>query len=89
MNWELLLLLACPLMMVFCMKGMFSGSKNKEVKKEAQQLRQGDLQTVQQQVAELMEQNNKLIEEVHSLKQSGTAGSKVVQLDKERMRMDA
>jgi len=41
---ETLLLLACPLMMLFCMKGMFSGNKEKETKGNPTQ--QSDFQSL-------------------------------------------
>lgn len=44
MGWETLLLLACPLMMLFCMKGMFSGNKEKETKGNPTQ--QSDFQSL-------------------------------------------
>ena len=78
MSWELLLLLACPLMMVFCMKGMFSG--NKESKGD--QTQQSDLQSLQLKMADLMEQNNKLSQEMENLKNPKSEVSNVINLKK-------
>ena len=78
MSWELLLLLACPLMMVFCMKGMFSG--NKESKGD--QTQQSDLQSLQLKMADLMEQNHKLSQEMENLKNPKSEVSNVINLKK-------
>lgn len=68
MTWvQILLLLACPLMMVFCMKGMFSGNKNK--KSDHQQDSSTELQSLQIQMADLIELNHNLTKEVQSLKE--------------------
>ncbi|WP_170007190.1 DUF2933 domain-containing protein [Bacillus fonticola] len=81
MSWELLILLACPLMMLFCMKGMFSG--NKESKEDlGSQPQQSDLQPLQNKMSELMEQNQKLTEEVNHLKNSKSEVGNVVNLKK-------
>ena len=88
-NWDFLLLLACPLMMLFCMKGMFTGNKDKENKKEVQLPEKEGLQSIQLQMAELLEQNRKLTEEVNALKGSNSSGQKVIQLEKERERVNA
>lgn len=89
MNWEFLLLLACPLMMVVCMKGMFIGDKSKEEKKNIPPFKEDGLRAIQIQMAELVEQNHKLTEEVNSLKKASNTDSKVVQLDKDRKRINA
>ncbi|MDF0727715.1 DUF2933 domain-containing protein [Cytobacillus sp. S13-E01] len=78
MSWELLLLIACPLMMVFCMKGMFSGKK--ESKENLTQ--QSDLQSLQLKMADLMEQNNKLSQEMENLKNPKSEVSNVINLKK-------
>lgn len=74
MDWSLLLLLACPLMMLLCMKGMFSGNKEKEKAKGQQNVQSEtsgeDLQTLQIRMADLMEQNEELKKEVQSMKES-------------------
>ncbi|MBK4072916.1 DUF2933 domain-containing protein [Staphylococcus aureus] len=86
MSWTLLLLLACPLMMLFCMKGMFGGNKNKDSKENSnsqlQTSQQEELQSVHLKMADLMEQNHKLMEEVRSIKASEFKGSNVVELEK-------
>lgn len=86
MSWELLILLACPLMMLFCMKGMFSGNKNKDSKEKSnsqlQTSQQEELQSVQLKMADIMEKNHQLMEEVKSLKASESKESNVVQLEK-------
>jgi hypothetical protein len=60
MSWEFLLLLACPLMMLFCMKGMFMG--NKDSKANTSQ----EIQQMQIQMGELIEQNHKLMKELET-----------------------
>jgi uncharacterized protein (DUF3084 family) len=72
MNWELLLLLACPLMMLLCMKGMFGGSKDKDAKAKANQpqVSPSEMQSLQMKMAEMMEQNQKLMNELQSMKES-------------------
>lgn len=84
MSWEFLLLLACPLMMLFCMKGMFTGNKDKKGKEEVQLSEKDGLQEIQLQMAELIEQNHKLTEEVNTLKGSNVTGTKVIQFETER-----
>jgi hypothetical protein len=70
MTWvQILLLLACPLMMLFCMKGMFSGNKDKNTKADHQQPSQADVQALQIKVADLIEQNHALTKEMQSLKE--------------------
>jgi len=75
-GWETLLLLACPLMMLFCMKGMFSGNKEKETK--GNQTQQSDLQSLQIKMADLIEQNHKLTQEVENLKNQTSEDSNIV-----------
>ena len=58
------------------MKGMFSG--NKETK--GSQIHQSDLHSLQIKMADLMEQNHKLTQEVESLKNTTSENSKVVKL---------
>lgn len=69
MSWQLLLYLACPLMMLFCMKGMFMGHKDKK-NKEAVNVSSSaqDIQSLQIQMAELMEENKRLEREIQSVK---------------------
>lgn len=77
MNWALLLLLACPLMMLFCMKGMFSKDKNSAGSKaqatnsqaEQPQVSLQDVQSMQIQMADMMEKNHKLMKEIKSMKE--------------------
>jgi uncharacterized protein YlxW (UPF0749 family) len=73
MDWSLLLLLACPLMMLFCMKGMFSGNKDKKsennnITEQAQQ--PAEIQSIQIKMAELMEQNHELMNEIKEMKKT-------------------
>lgn len=53
--------LLCPLMMLFCMRGMFS--KDKDCHKKPQQ---NDV--LQKQMSNLEEQNRKLMQEIQELK---------------------
>jgi hypothetical protein len=73
MSWELLILLACPLMMLFCMKGM-GGNKEKNAKAKANadqpQVSPSEMQSLQIKMAEMMEQNHKLMQEMQSMKES-------------------
>lgn len=79
MSWTLLLLLACPLMMLFCMKGMFTGNKDQKGKESHSrqgvqpETSGGDLQSLQIRMADLMEQNEELKKEVQSMKESRLA----------------
>lgn len=72
MNWELLLLLACPLMMLFCMKGMFTGEKDKAKKsgEKQSQVSQQDFQSLQIKIADLLEENQKLMKEIKDIKET-------------------
>ncbi|MFT8321138.1 MAG: DUF2933 domain-containing protein [Bacillus sp. (in: firmicutes)] len=70
MAWiQTLLLLACPLMMLFCMKGMFSKNKNKGTESDHQQLSAAELQNLQIKMGELIEQNQILSKEIQSMKE--------------------
>ncbi|UOR12062.1 DUF2933 domain-containing protein [Halobacillus amylolyticus] len=76
MSWELLILLACPLMMLFCMRGMFSGNKDKGGKgKETKsagiqpEVSQQDVQSLQIQMAELIAENQKLMQDMNDMKE--------------------
>ncbi|MDC3418130.1 DUF2933 domain-containing protein [Aquibacillus salsiterrae] len=95
MSWTLLLLLACPLMMLFCMKGMFTGNKDKDSKSSnvVKGPQQDELQSVQLKMAELMEQNHKLMEEVNALKSSDAKGQakdeNVIKIDDSKQRKEA
>jgi hypothetical protein len=88
MEWlSILAFLACPLMMLFCMKGMFSGNKDKEVKNVQPQVSPQDLQTMQIRMAEMMEQNHKLMKEIETIKTSTSTqetASNVVELREEQ-----
>lgn len=78
-GWETLLLLACPLMMLFCMKGMFSGSKDSK----GNHTQQSEIQSLQIKMADLMEQNHKLTQEIDDLKRNqDNQSSNVIQLKK-------
>ncbi|WP_336788284.1 DUF2933 domain-containing protein [Paenibacillus sp. MMO-177] len=77
MQWlSILAVFACPLMMLFCMKGMFSGHKHSSAKKDCHNSSNQNVQSLQLKMAELMEQNHKLTKEIENLKQaSNTAES--------------
>ena len=63
MNWSLLLLLLCPLTMVFCMGSMFrSPKKQAQVEPSANVFpdSQDELQALQIQMADLMVENHEL-----------------------------
>lgn len=68
MDWSLLVLLACPLMMLFCMKGMFTGNKYSKNSSTQSNVSQHELQQMQIKMGELMEQNNKLMKELETRK---------------------
>ncbi|MCM3443355.1 MULTISPECIES: DUF2933 domain-containing protein [Metabacillus] len=67
MEW--LLYLLCPLMMLFCMKGMFTGSK-KDCHSKQVNNSTDDMKSLQMQVQNLQEQNMKLMDEMKSFKQA-------------------
>ena len=63
MNWSLLLLLLCPLSMVFCMGGLFrSPKKQAQVESSANVFpdSQDELKALQIQMADLMVENHEL-----------------------------
>jgi len=71
LDWSILLTLLCPLIMLFCMKGMFSGHKHQEKCETGQPLMaQEDMQSLHSKMAELVEQNSYLVKEVQSLKET-------------------
>lgn len=72
MDWSILLTLLCPLMMIFCMKGMFSGHHcgDAKDKMEQAQVSAEEFQVLQNKMNELTEQNAHLLQEIQSLKQS-------------------
>lgn len=83
----LLVLLACPLMMLFCMRGMHGGKKghahhhgkggeNLSATAEAEVSPQ-QWQTLQAQMAELREENRHLKQEVESMKAPHSVPNKV------------
>ncbi|MEA3321479.1 MAG: hypothetical protein U9Q88_15830 [Bacillota bacterium] len=73
MEW--LLYLLCPLMMLLCMKGMFLGGK-KECNTKQSLTSFDEMKSLQTQIQNLQEQNNKLMEEMQSMKQINS--SKVI-----------
>ncbi|MFC4767001.1 DUF2933 domain-containing protein [Effusibacillus consociatus] len=83
MTWQTVLTLLCPLMMLFCMKGMFGGNKDSDksakITSEQPQVSTEELQALQIKMAELMEQNHSLMKELQSLKedQSGKSAANV------------
>lgn len=70
MNWELLLLLVCPLMMLFCMKGMFGGHNHKKSNENVltNTSHYKDMQAMKVQMEELAKQNQQLSEELQALR---------------------
>lgn len=70
MTWlQILLLLACPLMMILCMRGMHGGHKHSEDKQMGSSyVSQKDVHQLQIQLADLQEQNAQLTQELHSLR---------------------
>ncbi|WP_174731041.1 DUF2933 domain-containing protein [Mesobacillus harenae] len=81
MSWELLLLLACPLMMLVCMKGMFFGNKASKAN-QTNQTNQTDLQSLQIKMADIMEQNHKLTQEIENIKNPKSDETNVIDLKK-------
>jgi hypothetical protein len=76
MEWLTLLLFAlCPLMMLFCMRGMFTGNKKESNKPHniTSSSEPSEMQSLQLKMAELMEQNHQLMKEVESIKQIKTS----------------
>jgi hypothetical protein len=65
---SILALLACPIMMLLCMRGMFGGSKNKKADPSPSGASQQDMQSLQIQMADLIEQNHLLTREIQSVK---------------------
>ncbi|MCM3409866.1 DUF2933 domain-containing protein [Metabacillus litoralis] len=61
MEW--LLYLLCPLMMLFCMKGIFTGGK-KDCHSKQENIKNEQMKSLQLQVHNLQEQNMKLINEI-------------------------
>ena len=72
MQWlQILAVLACPLMMLFCMKGMFGGKGHHSHKNSGQShwaSTSEEVKALQIKMAELIEQNNKLTKEIQALK---------------------
>ena len=67
MEW--LLLLACPLMMLLCMKGMFTGNKDSKNNSAQSNVSNQELKQLQIKMGEMMEQNHKLMKELESRNQ--------------------
>ncbi|WP_170007212.1 DUF2933 domain-containing protein [Bacillus fonticola] len=88
MSWiPLLLLAACPIMMLFCMKGMSGGKKEKcnTSKAKTGLEKPNDVQTLEMQVAELMAKNEELTKSVQALKSSPSHNSgQVIELKQKR-----
>lgn len=71
MNWlQLLAFLACPLMMIICMRGMFSGKNEKKNRASESQDHslQFEVQQLKLKMADLMEQNHQMNKEIEGLK---------------------
>jgi len=67
MEW--LLLLACPLMMLLCMKGIFTGNKDSKNNSAQSNVSNQELKQLQIKMGEMMEQNHKLMKELESRNQ--------------------
>lgn len=81
MEWfSILAFLACPLMMLFCMKGMFTGNKDSKNTSAQSNVSNQELQQLQIKMGEMMEQNHKLMKELESRNQ---LPSNVVDLEEE------
>lgn len=65
MEW--LLYLLCPFMMLFCLKGMFTGGK-KDCHSKQVNTPNEDMKSLQIQMQELQQQNRKLMDEMKSFK---------------------
>lgn len=78
---QVLAYLACPLMMIFCMKGMFSGGKDSKTNNAQFNITQQELQNLQLKMADLIEENQKLAREVQAMKGSS---SNMVELNEEK-----
>lgn len=74
MTWQTVLTLLCPLMMLFCMRGMFGGKKDHEQSSMPQtdksHVSSEEVQALQIKMAELMEQNHNLTKELQAIKES-------------------
>ncbi len=83
----LLILLACPLMMLFCMRGMHGGKKGhahhhsngdeKQTLTAKGEVSQQQWETLQTQMAALTEENRHLRQEVESMKVSQSTPNKM------------
>lgn len=74
MTWlQIILLLACPLMMLFCMRGMFSGNKCEHMKHNHQGASSTEIQKLQDKMTELVEQNQSLKQEIQSMKMKASS----------------
>ncbi|MDC3413283.1 DUF2933 domain-containing protein [Aquibacillus sp. 3ASR75-11] len=91
MSWTLLLLLACPLMMLFCMKGMSGEHKKKDGKATEQTaaVQSQELDALKTNMTDLMEQNHKLSEELKALKASESKPATVVPIKKDQTKREA
>jgi hypothetical protein len=83
MEWlSILAFLACPLMMLLCMKGMFSS--NSKCKTDSSKVTSGvDMKSLQVQMDGLLEQNQKLMREVESLKGKSTNVVDLIEVKRE------
>lgn len=88
MEWlTLSILLACPLIMLFCMRGMHGGKKGhthhhgkgdeKQTVTEEGKVSQQQWETLQTQMAALTEENRHLKQEVESMKASQSTPNKL------------
>lgn len=75
MDWSILLSLLCPIMMLFCMKGMLGGHNHHDVKNGMgqPQVSPEEMQSLHSKMAELVEQNSYLVKEVQTLKETVAA----------------
>ncbi len=84
---QILILLLCPLMMLFCMKGMFSGNKDKNKNSDHQQVSATEFQDLQIKMADLIEQNHNLTKEIHSLKEKKNPSAAIKEIPRKKVSM--
>ncbi len=70
-------------MMLFCMKGMFSGNKHKQSDSAQAHASQQEIQQLQIKMADLMEQNHKQMQEIEALK--AKSSSNVIKITDEQL----
>lgn len=69
MTWlQIVALLACPIMMLFCMKGMFTKNGCHKESHGKQEFVSNDIQLLKIRLDELSDQNRNLMNEIQSIK---------------------